>query len=130
MRVELSITDVRRQSDLDDYTGGVRPRLPLQLTDRDNTPAPAGLNQATSILDSSPFDAPCCATGDTTIGSTCAITTTADAVVPGAIKESKRSVFELGQLRVDDGGADSDPATTGDNTLFAVAGDLRAVSAR
>jgi hypothetical protein len=36
--------------------------------------------------------------------------------------EAKRSVWELGQVRVDDGGADSDADTTGDNTLFMVQG--------
>ena len=91
----LSITDVRRKSDLDDYTGGVRATVPLQVTDRDHTPAPAGLNQGTSMLTEFSFDAACGATADTTVGSTCATTTSADAVVPGAVKESKRAVWSL-----------------------------------
>ena len=99
----------------------MRADLSVQVTDRDNTPAPAALNQATSTLTPFSFDAACAATADTTVGSTCAATTSADALIPGAIKESKRAVWELGQVRVLDGGADGDPATAG-NTLFEVQG--------
>jgi hypothetical protein len=38
------------------------------------------------------------------------------------ITEGKRAVWELGQVRVFDGGADSDASTAADNTLFAVQG--------
>ena len=34
----LAITDVRRRDNLADYTGAVHPRLPLRVTDRNNTP--------------------------------------------------------------------------------------------
>ena len=118
----LSITDVRRRSDLEDYTGGVRARIPIRVTDRDNSPSPAGLSQGTGIDADVAFDALCAATGDTTVGATCAATTSLDAVIPGAIKEGKRAVWELGQAQVFDGGADGDPSTTGDNTLFEVQG--------
>ncbi len=118
----LSITDVRRRSDLDDYTGGVRAGVAIQATDRDNTPAVSGLNQGTSTQTLLSFDAACAATADATIGATCTATTSMDALVPGAIKEGKRSVWELGQVRVDDGGADGDPTTTADNTLFETQG--------
>ena len=65
---------------------------------------------------------PCTATGDTTVGSTCSLTTTADAVVgAGAVKESRRSIWQLGQVQVNDGGADGVVSTT-PNTLFAVQG--------
>lgn len=118
----LSITDVRRRSDLEDYTGGVRAVVTVQVTDGDNTPAPGGLDQGTSAVTLVSFDAACAATADTTIGATCTATTSMDALVPGAIKEGKRSVWEFGQVRVDDGGADSDPTTTGDNTPYMVQG--------
>ena len=37
--------------------------------------------------------------GSTTVGSTCALTTTADAVLgAGAVKESKRTIWQLGQV--------------------------------
>jgi hypothetical protein len=37
------------------------------------------------------------------------------------VQEGRRAIWELGQGRVFDGGADGDPATN-DNTLFAVGG--------
>ncbi len=39
MKVNASITDVRRRSDFSDYTGELGLRLPLQITDRNNTGA-------------------------------------------------------------------------------------------
>ena len=52
---------------------------------------------------------------------TCSISTTYEAVVPGAVKELKRGNWELGAVRVLDGGADGNPATA-PNTVFAVQG--------
>ena len=65
---------------------------------------------------------PCAGTGATTVGSTCSVNTTVDAVVgAGAIKETKRTIWQLGQVRVNDGGSDGVVSTT-PNTLFAVQG--------
>ena len=65
---------------------------------------------------------PCTATGGTAnIGSTCSIDTTADAVLPGVIKESRRAIWQLGQVQVFDGGSDG-VVSTNPNTLFAVQG--------
>jgi hypothetical protein len=66
------------------------------------------------------FNAPCTSTA-TSIGATCSVSTTADALVPGTVKEAKRAVWALGNVRVLDGGADGD-AETGPNTLFAAQG--------
>ena len=63
------------------------------------------------------FTVPCSPTSDTTVGSTCASNTTADAVIPGSIAEGKRAIWELGQVQVYDGGSDGD-VDTGPNTLF------------
>ena len=104
VQLTLSITDVRRADNLADYTGAVHPRLALRVTDRNNTPAPAGLDQATGMDSEVSFDVSCAATADTTVGSTCAATTSLEAVVPGAVTEGKRSIWELGQARVDDAG--------------------------
>ena len=52
------------------------------------------------------------------MGSTCAVSTSLEAIVPGAVKEGKRAVWQMGQIQVYDGGADGNPAT-GPNTLFA-----------
>ena len=59
------------------------------------------------------------------MGSTCAVTTTADAVAARAtIKEGRRAIWQLGQVRVNDGGADGVASTT-PNTPFAVQGVVR-----
>ena len=68
-----------------------------------------------------PVNAPCTATASTAVGSTCAVTTTANAVVPGAVKDGKRAIVEIGQLQIFDGGTDGVVATT-PNTLFEVQG--------
>jgi hypothetical protein len=64
-----------------------------------------------------PFAVPCTTTGDDTVGSTCAVDTTVDALVPGAVREKARAIWELGQIEVRDGGADGD-ADTDPNTPF------------
>jgi hypothetical protein len=43
-------------------------------------------------------------------------------VIPGAIPEGKRSVWELGQVHLDDLGADNDADTVDDNAPFMVQG--------
>jgi hypothetical protein len=65
---------------------------------------------------------PCTATAaNTAIGSSCTLNTTVDALVPGTIKEGRRAMWALGQVRVNDGGPDGVVSTT-PNTLFLVQG--------
>ena len=64
---------------------------------------------------------PCTTTGSTTTGSMCSATTTADAVVPGAVLELRRSVWDVGKVEVNDGGSDG-VVSTAPNTLFASQG--------
>ena len=45
-----------------------------------------------------------------------------DALVPGIVKEGARAIWQLDQVRLYDGGADSDGDTAADNSLFADAG--------
>jgi hypothetical protein len=61
------------------------------------------------------------AVADPSVGATCSVATTADSVLPGMITETKRTIMELAQVRVFDGGADGLALTSG-NTLFAVQG--------
>jgi WD40-like Beta Propeller Repeat len=117
VRVTSSVTDVRYRVGLADYTGELGLRLPLQITDRNNTGAGPATVQATEIG----LSIPCTATSATTTGATCAIVTTIEAAIPGAIAEETRSVWELGRIRVDDGGPDGDADTPGNGT-FAVQG--------
>ena len=116
VNVAFSLTDVRKRSDLSDYAGEVQLVASGRITDRLN-----GTSQGqpgTTVDLSFPVTAQCVATADTTIGSSCAITTTFNAVVPGSIPESKRAIWQMGQVVVNDGGADSLVSTT-PNTVFA-----------
>jgi hypothetical protein len=55
------------------------------------------------------------------VGANCSLNTTADAVLPGAVRELKRTIWQLAALTIDDGGPDGVVATP-DNTLFAKQG--------
>ena len=121
--IDFSLTDVRdKTTPANDYTGGLRAKAELQITDRQNTPYPGGPGPGTVVrfvrvqrpLRTTPSDA--------TIGSTCALSTTANTLVPGQVLERQRAIWQLGTVEVDDGGTDGNPSTTGDNTLFATQG--------
>ena len=118
VRFVTSLTDVRRKTDLADYTGQLRLNPSLRITDRYNGPGETGTVQ--DVVNYS-VTVPCVATTSGTIGSTCSVTTTADAIAAGTVLENRRSVWQLGQVRVYDGGPDG-VASTPDNTLFAVQG--------
>jgi hypothetical protein len=117
--IAMSFTDVRKQSDLSDYTGELRALLTLRITDRYNGPA---LEDPATTSDT-PFavSVPCAATAGPE-GATCSVSTTADAVMGGVVREGVRSVWGLGQVQIYDGGSDGDADTTADNTLFSVQG--------
>ena len=118
--VELtaSLTDIRNKTGLADYTGQLQVQLPLRVTDKHN-----GLSNTESATGSTTFTftIPCTGTSNTATGSVCTATTTADAVVPGAVLEGKRSVWALDKVQVFDGGSDGVVSTT-PNTLFASQG--------
>ena len=71
---------------------------------------------------------PCSTTPATTVGATCSVTTSIDAVLGGntAVAEQKRAIWQLtgsgSDIRLFDGGSDGVAQTTADNTLFATAG--------
>ena len=102
MRLRLTVTDVRRSADLADYPGALEARPTLRITDRDNTPSPGGPGAATVTDLDFPFSVPCTVTADASVGSTCAVDTTAEALAPGAVKESRRSVWALQRFDVRD----------------------------
>ena len=111
LRVE--ITDVRERGSLADYAGQVRAGTTVRLTDRT---ASAG-DPATSNDVLLPLVTQCSPTALTVIGSTCSLDTTLDALIPGAISEGQRTLLQLGQVSVIDGGPDGDTATT-PNSVF------------
>jgi hypothetical protein len=117
VNVTVSITDVRNRPSGSDYTGRLLAEASLRITDRDNAPE----TPETGTVQSLPFQLPvdCTATGSTTIGSACNLSTTVDAVIPGAVPEGQRSIWELGQIAVKDAGPNGTgyagcPPTCGD----------------
>jgi hypothetical protein len=103
LRLHGTVNDVRLASDLSDYTGELTARITVRITDKDNTPHPGGPGPATTQDLTYSFPIPCAATSDTTVGGDCTFETTAEAFVPGLVKEQQRSIWELGSLRVHDG---------------------------
>jgi len=114
--LRVSILDVRRRSDLGDYGGELAIGASVRITDKYSGTFPADSGTVSDIP--FPFLVPCTTTADSTVGSTCAVDTTVEALVPGAIKEKARAIWALGQIEVRDGGADGD-AETEPNTPFA-----------
>jgi hypothetical protein len=115
VQLAVSLTDVRKRSDLSDYTGELELVPLVRITDRYNGPSQ---NEPATTQDGL-FDVtvPCAATaGDE--GATCSVTTTFDAVTPGAVPEGKRAIWALDALELTDGGADGQAATA-PNALFA-----------
>ena len=119
LALSVSISDVRRRSDLADYGGELEARTALRLTDRRSG---AALDESATLGDLSfDFVVPCAVTGSTGIGSTCALSTSADAITPGIAAEGSRAVWQLGQVTVADGGSDG-LGSTDPNGVFAVQG--------
>jgi hypothetical protein len=116
-RLELSMTDVRRRADLADYSGELQVSAQLRITDRSSG---ASFSESATVSDLPiSFTAACSPTpGPADVGGTCAATTTADVVLPGAAVEGKRAVWAMQAVRVLDGGPDGLVATS-PNTVFA-----------
>jgi hypothetical protein len=121
VKIDTSVTDVRKKSDLSDYTGELQTTSSLRITDKYNSAEPATqpFNDPATTTDS-PFSVtvPCAGTSSSTVGSTCSLVTTANAVAPGAVLDSMRTIWQLGQVQVFDGGPDGLASTAAGNTLF------------
>ena len=75
-----------------------------------------------------PVTVPCAPTPGAE-GATCSISTTFDAIMPGAVTEGRRAMWQLGAVEVHDGGSDG-LAATGPNEAVRAPGPLRSVSGR
>jgi hypothetical protein len=116
--ITAALTDVR-QTDLSDYTGELQGVLGLRITDRESGPAE---DAPATVTDTSlPFTITCVSTVSDTTGGACNVATTADTITPGLVLEGRRSIWELSNIEIFDGGADGD-VDTADNTLFVVQG--------
>ena len=117
--VDLSLTDVRNRFSLTDYTGELEGVLQVRVTDSYNGPP---YDRSGTVPDFPlSFPISCTATDDVTIGSTCATSTSANAIMPGLVRDFTRAVWQLGQVTIYDGGPDGDADTPG-NTPFMVQG--------
>ena len=123
-----SITDVRKTSDLSDYTGELEVRIPLQVTDRINYPPTGGQGPGTTT----PFDlpSPSRARPPGTPRSAPAATSSPPPIrsCPAPSIESARAVWAMGQVDVYDGGPDYDADTQIRQLALPAPGRLRPVS--
>jgi hypothetical protein len=121
--ISVSITDVRNHPSGSDYSGRLLVTSQLKITDNANSaemPEPGTTQEQ-------PFQFPvqCNPTADTTRGGECNVTTTYDAIIPGAVTEILRAIWALGQIQVKDAGPNGTgyaacPPTCGDGdeTVF------------
>ena len=115
----LSLTDVRWKSNLADYGGQLQLRGSVRTTDRLNG---SGQNESGTVLDTEfPVTVQCTATASASVGGSCSLSTTFNAIVPGSVIEGKRAIWQLGQVQVYDGGQ-SGTAGASDATLFETQG--------
>jgi hypothetical protein len=113
-----------------DYSGEMRLSFTVRLTDHFNAIAPGGGPDPATVEDYTMDEVPtpqfgmpltwaCVQSGSTATGSTCNLSTTLNAVIPGAVKDGKRGIWALNAVQFFDGGADGDGDTAADNTVFA-----------
>jgi hypothetical protein len=103
-----------------DYTDEMRFSFTFRLTDHYNAIAPGGGTDTATVQDFAIEASWACAqTISTGTGSTCNLNTSMNAVVPGALRNDLRAIWEVDAARVYDGGVDGDGDTTADNTVFA-----------
>ncbi len=102
-----------------DYSGQLQGNATIRISDHYNGPS---LNQAATVTDIPfPVNGTCANTASTSIGGSCSVNTTANAVVPGSVKNTQRAVVEISQLQIFDGGS-TGTAGAADATLFSVQG--------
>src|SRR5436189_467644 len=85
-----------------DYTGELMSKVPLRITDRMNRDA--GTTPATVGDISVLANVSCSQTADASLGSTCALDTSVNAIIPGAVVTGERAIWETGQIEVLDAG--------------------------
>jgi Tol biopolymer transport system component len=123
MSLHIQLSDIRTVAggDYDPVPGGPDGTLVtgFRFTDRSNGGSGSDPGTATDFDLAVPFT--CSATTATTVGSTCGLDTTLDAVTPGMIKENKATVVQVFRLRLMDSGANG-VRGDGDDRLFATVG--------
>jgi hypothetical protein len=130
--ISAAISDVRCRTAaiggcdaaLGDYAGALVTQFSLQISDKFNGGSAAESATVKTIPSfQTPFLIllPCATTADPGTGSTCAVATSVDAILPNAVVEGDRATWALGRIELWDAGEDGNPASD-DNTLLAVQG--------
>jgi WD40 repeat protein len=128
-RIVASITDVRCAASLPtcgaantaggaDYAGELRATMAVRRTDKYDSSVDA--IPATLGDTSFGFTFGCSGTAASQ-GAACSVTTTANSLVPGLVRNGDRTAMEIGAIELLDGGPDGD-ADTADNSTFATQG--------
>jgi hypothetical protein len=123
LSIGVNAEDVRIKADLTDYAGELRLSSVVRSTDKRNSPAPTASGLGAATLEDFTFGAsvPCTPTvgpAGTPVGSTCAVSTTVNALTPGLVVGGARAIWALDQVTLYDGGPDSDGDTAAGNTPF------------
>jgi hypothetical protein len=113
VRIKARVTDVRNRTASSDYAGELGLVAVLRITDKESPPFSTTMSDRPLTIAT-----PCTPTSDPAAGSTCDVATTADTVIPGAVREGARAIWQLTRIAVQDGGQDGVGTTTGDNTDF------------
>ncbi len=104
-----SVCSAANAADGPDYSGELQVALTPQITDT----MPIG----TTMTFSFPVRVTCANSASTSLGSTCSMNTTFNAIVPGAVREDQLAIWSLDAVKVMDGGPDGS-VQTADNTLY------------
>lgn len=94
-----------------DFTGKLLLHATLRLTDKLNGVPAVDAATAQDLPLDIPFQ--CAATGSSTIGALCSVTTTLNTVIPGAVLDGKRGVWEFGEIEAQDPGPNGTGFETG-----------------
>jgi hypothetical protein len=109
--ISANATDVKLASGGADYVGKLLLRSSFRLTDR----ATGFFGDEAGTTQDFTFGAPvdCVATVDTTLGASCSVNTSADALLPGLVREGKRMVLSTFSVSLDDAGPDGNANAAG-----------------
>jgi N-acetylmuramoyl-L-alanine amidase len=108
------VSDVRERSSLRYYAGELLAKATLRITDHGS--GSSGTDPATMVDTPLQITIPC---GASSSGSgVCSIATSADALSPGTVVEGRRSIWQVENLDLLDGGADGVAATAGNDVFM------------
>jgi hypothetical protein len=116
-----SVCSSANSADGPDYSGELQANAVIRITDHYNG---SSLHDPATVQDLPfPFNFTCSNTVDTGIGGTCTVNTASPVVCPECgLKEGQRTIVQLDQLQVRDGGPDGRVSTSAGYTVFMVEG--------